>query len=548
METIKEYDVTVESGIIAIFQSQTYKLERVMAEFIDNSLQNFLDHEKELSKMTDGGKCNVSIIWDDKHIIIRDNAFGMTDEEFGRALKLKAFNPRAAEGNRLSVYGMGLKYAAVYLGNHYAIDSSCYGAGKHRHAEIDVPTFEKENPKTVPAKVSDIMEDEHGTVIEITSLRAKRTDDKEKDLRDKLGVIYHYYIQPGILTITVNGIPVHYQKPELRKNDKEGGTYFEKFESAFDSNGVTYSFTGWVGILVKGDQSRTGLNLVQAKRCIQLGYRPEKIFGKGNSFQNSRVVGEVVFSGDHSILSYDKDQFVWADNGAEDAFIAKLMADPRFSSIIKASKDLKKEENADKIREKTFDNVDLPGVEAEKTKKKKDESKGKDPVVISPVQPVQPVPSSESSSPAPTPEKPADSAKPKDEPTSAPVSAPEPEKIPGNSVTVENDGLFKKLTVDVEGRKVPLYADVVEGSPDDEWLTMDHYKDGYMLHINFKNSYIAKNFTTQNAVVGSNAIALAIGASILKAQDSGLKLGNSLLLLKALNGSMTTPEKDENDN
>ena len=49
-QVTKKYDVTVESGIIAIFQSQTYKLERVFAEFIDNSLQSYLDHSEQLSK------------------------------------------------------------------------------------------------------------------------------------------------------------------------------------------------------------------------------------------------------------------------------------------------------------------------------------------------------------------------------------------------------------------------------------------------------------------------------------------------------------------
>ena len=44
----KDYDVTVESGIIAIFQSQSYKLERIFAEFIDNSLQSYIDHEEHI--------------------------------------------------------------------------------------------------------------------------------------------------------------------------------------------------------------------------------------------------------------------------------------------------------------------------------------------------------------------------------------------------------------------------------------------------------------------------------------------------------------------
>ena len=46
MNNIKEYDVTVESGIISIFQRQNFRLDRVFSEFIDNSLQSFLDHKE----------------------------------------------------------------------------------------------------------------------------------------------------------------------------------------------------------------------------------------------------------------------------------------------------------------------------------------------------------------------------------------------------------------------------------------------------------------------------------------------------------------------
>lgn len=275
------------------------------------------------------------------YILITDNAFGMTDDEFARALKLKAFNPKASEKNRLSVYGMGLKYAAVYLGNHYLISSTCYGEKVRRFAEIDVPTFEKTNPTKLPAKISDELEEERGTELKITNLRISKTPTKEKDLREKLGLVYQHYIYDGILSISVNKIPVNYEKPKLRKKE-EGGSYCENFESSFESGGIKYNFNGWIGILPKGNQSIAGLNLVQARRCIQLNWRPEKLFGKGNSFQNQRIVGEVVFDGDHSILSYDKDQFVWADNGAEEAFIKKLSQLPGVHYIISECKTLKR--------------------------------------------------------------------------------------------------------------------------------------------------------------------------------------------------------------
>ena len=261
MNNIKEYDVTVESGIISIFQRQNFRLDRVFSEFIDNSLQSFLDHKEVLKELEDGKKCKISIIWDSDKIVITDNAFGMNDEEFGRALKLKATNPNAMRNDQLSVYGMGLKYASVYLGNHYSISSTAYKSNVRYYAEVDVPQFEKYNPKTVAAKLSSDSNEVHETVLTITDLRIKRTNDKENDLRQKLGLIYNHYIHAGLLSISINRIPINYQRPELRPNE-EGGKYYENFEDSFVAGGKTYHFTGWIGILNKGDQSITGLNQV----------------------------------------------------------------------------------------------------------------------------------------------------------------------------------------------------------------------------------------------------------------------------------------------
>lgn len=495
---IKNYDVTVESGIISIFQRQNFRLDRVFSEFIDNSLQSYLDHEDILKRLADGRKCKISIIWDNQKIIIRDNAFGMNDEEFGRALKLKATNPNALRNNQLSVYGMGLKYASVYLGNHYSISSTAYDSCLRYYAEVDVPDFEKNNPKSIPANIHSAMREIHGTTITITDLRIKKTADKEKDLCEKIGMIYNHYIHKGILSISINGIPIKYQRPELRPNE-DGGHYYEHFEDSFTVGGKTYNFSGWIGILNKGKQSITGLNLVQANRCIELGYKPEKLFGKGNSFQNSRIIGEVVFNGENYVLSFNKDKFVWADDGAEDAFINKLYSNPQVSYIIRMSKDLSFTDDEDKIKKKT-----------KKTFKKSN--------VISVVN---------------------------ETPTNA-ITLPNNEDNPRVNITnttpviditpVVND--YEKYQINVNGKLVPLYVDIQQGTKNDDWIVFEKYEDGYLIVINFENKFICSNFNTQASKAASNAIAIVLATSMLKAQNLGLKLSEATLLLKTMNEIM----------
>lgn len=498
MNSIKEYDVTVESGIISIFQRQNFRLDRVFSEFIDNSLQSFLDHKDVLKNLEDGQKCKISIIWDSDKIVVSDNAFGMNDEEFGRALKLKATNPNAMRNDQLSVYGMGLKYASVYLGNHYSISSTAYQSDIRYYAEVDVPQFEKYNPKTVSAKLSSDLNELHETVLTITDLRIKRTNEKENDLRQKLGLIYNHYIQAGILSISINKIPINYQRPELRPNE-EGGKYYEKFEDSFVAGGKTYIFTGWIGILNKGDQSITGLNLVQANRCIELGYKPERLYGKGNSFQNSRVIGEVVFNKENYVLSFNKDKFVWADDGAEEAFIEKMASNDKIAYIIKMSKKLSFTDDDEKINKKTKNSFKGNG-----TISKVDET---------PSKPVEPKVSK-------TDEKVADQHKeePKQE--------------------VKPEVKYDKYNVKVNGKDTPLYVSTQRGNSKEDWIKFEKYEDGYLIKVNFDNQFINDNFNTQASKAASNAIAIVLATSMLQAQDLGLKLSDSSKLLKMINGIM----------
>jgi hypothetical protein len=546
MSSTMNFDVTVDSGIIEIFQRENFKLERVFSEFVDNSLQSFLDHQDELKIMPSGGKCIVNILWNDESILITDNAYGMNEEEFGRALKLKATNPNALKSNQLSVYGMGLKYAAVYLGNHYAIDSTAFGSKINYHAEIDVPEFASKNPKTVKAALSDAFPDDHQTKIQITSLRVKRTPQKILDLRQKLGTIYNHYISKGILTIIVNNIPVHFKMPELRSGD-DGQPYYRNFDDSFTAAGKTYKFTGWIAILKKGDQAITGLNLIQANRCIELGYKPHDLFGKGNSFQNSRVIGEVVFEGENYILSFNKDKFVWVDDGAEDAFLNSLKNNPNIQYIKHQAIKLRKTEDADAMAKKTEDNLHKKGVAGIKVVEK--EAGAEPSVEAKPKESASPAAVAPNATPS---EKiPDDGASAKTVPEVTPadtvstVQKADDEMTPESHEGEDKPKKYLKCQTIVSGKETNLYVDVCEGEANGDWMRLEQLNGDWILHVNYKNKFIVDNFGNQNSKVGANSLAILIATAVLKAQESGLKLVNAVAFLNTLNKMMGDSGKDE---
>lgn len=494
MDEQERFDISVGSGIISIFQRNNYKLERVFSEFIDNALQSFLDHRDELEKLEDGKKCIVSIVWGNDKILIEDNAYGMNKEEFGRALKLRATNPNADRPDQLSVYGMGLKYAAVYLGNIYSISSSCYNDAKMRHVVIDVKYLDDKNPEFLDVAIHDERISEHYTKIKFEDLQIKLTNSKQKNLISDLGTIYSHLIKDGTLSISINGINVTYQEPEIRLNneDGQGGKYFRHLTGSFESEGKRYDYSGFIGILNKGNQNLTGLNLIQAKRCIELRYKPEALFGKGNSFQNSRVFGEIVFEGDNYILSFNKDKFVWADDGTEDNFIQSLKSNPDVAYIIKRAKGLRDDDDKKKLRSnvnKAIMNTNM--VKCENSTEDKNLKSSK-------------------------------------------VDSQNNLGCIDNNSDTHSDEYF----IEINNSNVKLLVKYEHSDANSKWLNLDKNDYGYLLNIDLDHKYITKNFPSQSSRTALSSIAIILATSILKAQKRGLKLIDSMNILEVINNSL----------
>jgi len=340
--TVKE-DVSVGSGIIGIFPRMPQKLERVFAEYIDNSTQSFSDHKEELLKVSKSNVCKIFITWNNDEIIIKDNAFGMSHDDFKHALKLN--NPRNnySENSR-SQYGMGLKTASTYLGRWYSVESTMLGAREKYSSVIDVDYFEKYNPTEIDNIITDAQETDHYTKITIKNLYKPLTNAIDNSLRKKLALIYSKDISEGDLEIYLNGRIIQEIDPELRINKETGSEYLNYFEDNFEFDGQNYEYHGWVGILKTASTDDAGFTLSQYGRGIKLNYRPSEIFGKSNSFQYQRVVGEIQLDDKKWKISFNKDEFIW-DDGLEKAFIDSLKGNRAVKEIRDIAGTLRKEKD-----------------------------------------------------------------------------------------------------------------------------------------------------------------------------------------------------------
>ena len=211
MEKTDDIDITISSSLLGSFGDMPMEMYKVFREFIDNSLQSYLDNREQLDSLPNSPKkCVVSITWDQSEIVIIDNAWGMDDEAFRRALKLNARSSRANENDRLSRFGWGLKTAACYASRDFIIDTVALGSKQRFHTEMDIDYIANYGPKTNERITSECLPTEHGTKILLKKLNPHcvYSLNTDKKVRKKLERIYGWYISDGVLEITINKQPI----------------------------------------------------------------------------------------------------------------------------------------------------------------------------------------------------------------------------------------------------------------------------------------------------------------------------------------------------
>lgn len=342
----RQIDVNIEvgTGIIKVFERIDIENHQIFSEFIDNSFESFRENKAVLVDELHVRKCEVKIEWTNDEIIIADNAFGMDEEAFKRALRLNAPAKSYAKDS-LSKYGIGLKYAASNLGSVYTIESTQYGSPLKYTGTVDVDEWIAKNPKTMPVEViDDFAIDKHFTVITIKRLKHKFNEAEMKKIIERLGTIYSYFIDNKQLEIYVNNIKVEYTEPVLYR-DTNGSEVMATFNKKFYFEGKLYSFAGWIGVLNKGSTYGAGLNLIQNHRVIELNFRPKEIFGAGNDYRYQRLVGDVEFLGESWEVRVNKDGLVWKGTGLKERFIEELNKLPEVKKVQAEAKERRTREN-----------------------------------------------------------------------------------------------------------------------------------------------------------------------------------------------------------
>ena len=115
-------------GILSVLSRLNYQSWFALAEFVDNSIQSFLDYRAEIGRV-DGNDAKLQVtieldISDEGRLIVRDNAAGIHEADYPYA-----FRPAEVPANTsgLSEFGMGMKSAACWFSPDWSVRTTALG-------------------------------------------------------------------------------------------------------------------------------------------------------------------------------------------------------------------------------------------------------------------------------------------------------------------------------------------------------------------------------------------------------------------------------------
>lgn len=312
-------------SVLSVLRHLNYRPWFAIAEFVDNSLQSFLDHRAELD---DSNARPLAVVIeydrDSSSLTISDNAAGISEADYSRAFRPAELPPN--QGG-LSEFGMGMKSAACWFAPRWFVETSALGEPVARTIRFDIDSIV--NDKIEELEVTEREDDAaaHFTRIVLEDLYNPLHARTVGKIKEHLSDIYREFFRSSLLTLNYDNEDLRYDAPGVLSSpyylDAEGPTKEWRKDIHFDF-GRGLSVRGFAALRDPASVRRAGFALFRRKRLIQgsgdEGYRPRAIFGNSNSYTYQRLFGELHLEGFE--VSHTKDGFKWDEN--EIAFLELL--------------------------------------------------------------------------------------------------------------------------------------------------------------------------------------------------------------------------------
>jgi hypothetical protein len=307
-------------GILSVLRHLNYKPWFAMAEFVDNSLQSYLQNRDELQRLHgDAFRLKVEVEIDradEMRIKVRDNAAGIARREYARAFRPAELPP---ETTGLAEFGMGMKSAACWFAPRWKVRTSALGEGVERIISFDIATIVRDDIEELDVVESAGNSNSHFTEITLLDPYNKLQTRTSGKIKEHLASIYRIFLREAVLDLWFERERLEYEIPAVmvqayyKSPNEAPRRWYREFDFDF---GKGLRAHGFAALRQTASTATAGFALFRRKRLIEGSwdepYRPEHIFGSGNTYRKQRLFGEIHLEGFE--VSHTKDGFRWEDH------------------------------------------------------------------------------------------------------------------------------------------------------------------------------------------------------------------------------------------
>lgn len=320
------------TGYLSILPAINYRAWFALAEFVDNSIQSYINNKSKLKSINPNYKLKIAIYISKSEIRVLDNASGISQKDFPRAFRAAA-RPENTKG--LSEFGMGMKTAACWFSPMWTVKTKPLGENEVKTVRFNIAKIVKDEIEELEVEKTKASPKEHYTEIILEKLRKAPQGSTIKKMKELLSSMYRSFIQKNEIEIRYNNEKLFYEMPDIltapyfldadqKKNNLKKIKWFKKISFKYGAKKrLAY---GYAAIRDPASTKLAGFALFRRDRLIQgvgedEGYRPLEIFKAPNSFVYQRVIGEIHL--DEEEVAHTKDGFQWSLDEEHD-FIKKL--------------------------------------------------------------------------------------------------------------------------------------------------------------------------------------------------------------------------------
>jgi Histidine kinase-, DNA gyrase B-, and HSP90-like ATPase len=253
-------------------------------------------------------------------IKVRDNAAGISLADFPRAFRAAELPP---DRGGLAEFGMGMKSAACWFAPEWQVRTTALGDNVERTVTFNIASIVQNDVEDLAIIERPAAYHDHYTEIVLINPHDRLQTKTSSKTKDHLASIYRIYLRERVMELWFarDGTKelLTYDAPKLLRapyfKTPDGPAIFWRRDFSFDF-GLGQRASGFAALRETASTATAGFSLFRRSRLIEGSlddpYRPELVFGSGNTYRKQRLIGEIELDGFE--VSHTKDGFKWEDH------------------------------------------------------------------------------------------------------------------------------------------------------------------------------------------------------------------------------------------